>query len=192
MSLSAAKLGKLIGLTAEEVNTLLKDQGFLEGTPNNYSLTDTGKEYGEEKIVRQYPASNARSRYNPSWNLRSFKESILDSLDITEEKKSAIRTEVQNRHKNRYTEDPPLKPTIASSNKTPANAIKASQNNGLPRISVDYKYTGITITATALLGIGTYGIYKMSPKIKQWWINKKDKKVLDEDIRTQSESVIKD
>lgn len=187
MPLSAAKLGKLIGMTAEEFNTLLQDQGFLEGTPGNYSLTDKGKEYGEEKIVRQYPASKDQSRYNPSWNLRSFKESLLDSLDITEEKISAIQAKVENRHKNRYTGDYPLKP-IVDSNIVPGNASIASQNDRLKRVSADNKYTGITITGAALLGIGAYGIYKVSPKIKRWWINKKNKKNLDEDISIQFES----
>ncbi len=46
---SARQLGEIIGKTANEVNRLLKDEGFLEGEPGNYELTEKGKQYGEER-----------------------------------------------------------------------------------------------------------------------------------------------
>ena len=39
MTLSAKRLGEKCGLTAEEMNCLLKDEGFLSVEPGNYYPT---------------------------------------------------------------------------------------------------------------------------------------------------------
>lgn len=39
MTLSAKRLGEICGLTAEEMNVLLKEEGFLSGEPGNYYPT---------------------------------------------------------------------------------------------------------------------------------------------------------
>ena len=39
MTLSAKGLGEICGLTAEEMNVLLKEEGFLSGEPGNYYPT---------------------------------------------------------------------------------------------------------------------------------------------------------
>ena len=43
MTLSAKRLGEICGLTAEEMNVLLKEEGFLSGEPGNYYPTEKGK-----------------------------------------------------------------------------------------------------------------------------------------------------
>ena len=43
MTLSAKRLGERCGLTAEEMNILLKEEGFLSGEPGNYYPTEKGK-----------------------------------------------------------------------------------------------------------------------------------------------------
>lgn len=40
MTLSAKRLGERCGLTAEEMNILLKEEGFLSGEPGNYYPTE--------------------------------------------------------------------------------------------------------------------------------------------------------
>ena len=49
MTLSAKRLGEKCGLTAEEMNCLLKDEGFLSGEPGNYYPTEKGKIFVSEK-----------------------------------------------------------------------------------------------------------------------------------------------
>lgn len=49
MSLSAKQLGEKIGLNAQEMNTLLKEEGYLSGEPGNYNVTATGDSYVSEK-----------------------------------------------------------------------------------------------------------------------------------------------
>ena len=49
MTLSAKRLGERCGLTAEEMNVLLKEEGFLSGEPGNYYPTEKGKLFVVEK-----------------------------------------------------------------------------------------------------------------------------------------------
>lgn len=90
MSLSARRIGRILGLTAEEVNYLLKREGFLEGEPSNYSPTNKGKAYCTLKVDGNgYGGYAARS-----WEWAEWDESILDHLSITDEEKIKIRTAV--------------------------------------------------------------------------------------------------
>ena len=45
MKLSATKLGKMIGLSGEEVNKKLASLGYLEGVPGDWGLTEKGKQF---------------------------------------------------------------------------------------------------------------------------------------------------
>ena len=49
MRKSARILGEDYGLTAKEMNFLLKDEGYLEGAPGNYSVTEKGNAYAKEE-----------------------------------------------------------------------------------------------------------------------------------------------
>ena len=44
---SAKQLGMIIGLSAKEVNNILKDKGYLAGKPGEYELTKKGEEFAE-------------------------------------------------------------------------------------------------------------------------------------------------
>ncbi len=46
---SARLLGQELRMNAREVNVLLKEQGYLEGGPGAYFLTEKGKQYGEDQ-----------------------------------------------------------------------------------------------------------------------------------------------
>lgn len=51
MTLSAKRLGERCGFTAEEMNILLKEEGFLSGEPGNYYPTEKGKLFVVEKAM---------------------------------------------------------------------------------------------------------------------------------------------
>lgn len=44
---SAKQIGEVIGKSSQEVNKLLKEKGFLDGKPGEYTVTDKGKRYSE-------------------------------------------------------------------------------------------------------------------------------------------------
>ncbi len=84
MTLSAKRLGERCGLTAEEMNILLKEEGFLSGEPGNYYPTEKGKLFVVEK-----GDDNGYGGYAfRGWNWFEWDERILEELD------TSVRTSV--------------------------------------------------------------------------------------------------
>ena len=79
MTLSARMLGKKYGLTAEEMNVLLKEEGFQKGDPCNYSVTEKGK-----KFAHYNADDNGYGGYGyKGWEWVVWDESIINELNIT-------------------------------------------------------------------------------------------------------------
>ena len=87
MTLSAKRLGERCGLTAEEMNILLKEKGFLSGEPGNYYPTEKGKLFVVEK-----GDDNGYGGYAfRGWNWFEWDERILEELDTSVENKRYIQ-----------------------------------------------------------------------------------------------------
>ncbi len=87
MSLSARRLGKLFYLDDQEMNLLLKEEGFLDGEPGNYTPTEKGK-----KFISKNSGWNGYGGFaSRSWEWNEWDESIIDELNITAERKKEIR-----------------------------------------------------------------------------------------------------
>lgn len=100
MTLSAKRLGEKCGLTAEEMNCLLKDEGFLSGEPGNYYPTEKGKTFvGEKGDDNGYGGYAFRG-----WNWLEWDESILDELDTSMEHKRYIREKTAEERRRRREE----------------------------------------------------------------------------------------
>jgi len=93
MRKSARVLGQDYGLTAQEMNHVLKEEGYLEGESGNYSVTEKGEKYVSEQDHSR--GTGGYSFYNPSWTTRTWDEEITDELDITEDRKKEIRKEMK-------------------------------------------------------------------------------------------------
>jgi len=88
MTLSAKRLGEKIGLNSQQMNVLLKEEGYQNGEPGAYAITEKGKPYVVEKgWDNGYGGYAARS-----YNYNEWDESILDTMDISPERLSQIRT----------------------------------------------------------------------------------------------------
>jgi hypothetical protein len=73
---SARKLGEILGKTAIEVNKLLKENGFLEGEPGEYELTEKGKQYGEE-IFEDNGYGGVANRH---WDYKVWDEEVINEI----------------------------------------------------------------------------------------------------------------
>lgn len=168
MGKSARMLGSDLGLTAQEMNQLLKDQGFLEGVPGAYTVTEKGSQFVKETYFQR--GSGGSSKYNVNWTQRTWDESIKNVLDTSLEKCQAAREAVE---KARRVKCDAIKAERAINDtfhelrpdsftvKKPNSGISVSKNN--------LTTAGIVVGSTALLaGIG-YGIYKATSHIKKWW-----------------------
>ena len=100
MTLSAKRLGERCGLTAEEMNILLKEEGFLSGEPGNYYPTEKGKLFVVEK-----GDDNGYGGYAfRGWNWFEWDERILEELDTSVEHKRYIREKTSDEHRRRRSE----------------------------------------------------------------------------------------
>ena len=95
MGKSARQLGRELGLTAEETNVLLKEEGLLDGEPGDYYVTSKGEEHATE--VGRHRGPGGSPWYNRSWTERYWDDDILDDIEITEEKKQNARDIVSER-----------------------------------------------------------------------------------------------
>lgn len=86
---SARILGQDYGLTAVEMNFLLKEEGFLDGEPGAYRLTEKAKRYADEQDHHRGPGGY--SWYNRDWETRTWDPAITDELDISDERKRQIQ-----------------------------------------------------------------------------------------------------
>ena len=89
MRKSARYLGKDIGLSAQEMNVLLKEEGYLEGEPNDYKVTEKGRPYVKQ---RHWDAGNS---LNAGYVVTSWDEEILDEIGpLTLERRKSLADKV--------------------------------------------------------------------------------------------------
>lgn len=100
MQVSARVLGKDYGLTAEEMNRILVKQGFLQGVPGDYSVTQKGLQYAVEKNFHR--GTGGYSRYNCYWTTRTFDDSIKEALDVSADLIDEVRSEIAVERAARY------------------------------------------------------------------------------------------
>ncbi|MFE2531523.1 hypothetical protein [Streptomyces sp. NPDC059371] len=71
-------LGWEFGRTAREMNELLKDHGYLYGSPGAYGLTEKGQQYAEEKYHSR--GTGGYAQYNRSWETRTWSDETAAAL----------------------------------------------------------------------------------------------------------------
>ena len=76
--MSATVIGKALNKTGREMNELLVELGYLEGSPGDYSLTDKGREYGSE--TEHHRGNGGYAHYNRVWETRTWDERIVTAL----------------------------------------------------------------------------------------------------------------
>ena len=189
MQKSATLLGQEFGLSGEEMNRVLVKLGFLTGDPGNYSLTEKAIPFAIEKDFHR--GCGGYSWYNRYWTTRTFDDSILDELDVTDElisevredlsayraAKKALRMTVEEIEAARQAEAAVEKATeCAAEDITNADIISVvSDDDDSAELISKLKKTG-TIGLAIVAGIGVvYGIYKAYPHVKAWWNGRKNK-----------------
>ncbi len=176
MGKSARILGEDLDLNSQEMNQLLKDQGFLEGDPGAYVVTERGAPFANETDFHRGPGGY--SWYNRDWTTRTWDEKILDELDVSPESIQRAKEEVAER-RFQQREQAKRDQEIANRNFRATGSAYISPEDAVPS-SDDGKYERIARN----VGIGvflTYGLYheikKYSPEIKLWWMIKGKPKI---------------
>lgn len=78
MGKSARVLGREFGKSAQEINVLLKEHGYLDGAPGAYGLTDKGERYAEEQYHSR--GTGGYAHYNRHWETRTWSDETVAAL----------------------------------------------------------------------------------------------------------------
>lgn len=76
MGKSARALGWEFGKTAQEMNLLLKEYGYLEGEPGAYGLSEKGQRFGSE----QYNDNGYGGYAHRGWETRTWNDDLEEAL----------------------------------------------------------------------------------------------------------------
>jgi hypothetical protein len=149
MRKSARILGYDFGLNAQEMNALLKQEGFLDGEPGAYSVTEKGEPYADEQFHSR--GTGGSIQYNPTWTTTTWDDSITNELDVTDDKKQQIRQQVADAR--RAAREPDVEEEIEPQ---PDDSSKGREFDARPLLVV-----GGVIAAG-------FGIYKAAPHFKRF------------------------
>ncbi len=156
MRKSARVLGQEYGLTAQEMNFVLKEEGFLDGNPGNYTVTEKGEKFAEVNY-----AGRSYGYCNGGWPTRTWDDGITDGLYITEDRKKEIRQAILiAKQKINESEDEGIAMEWDSCSNEDADTTDA-RNDAL-----------VVAVSVLLVAVSAYGIYKAAPYIKRWWNDK--------------------
>lgn len=159
MGKSARALGQEYGLTAQEMNFILKEEGYLDGEPGNYSVTEKGAKYEEEQDHSR--GTGGYSWYNRAWTTRTWDDGIADELDITEDRKKEIRQAIS------------IAKQKATESEDEGSAFEPDYISNEDTETKDVKNDALVLAVGVLLvAVSAYGIYKAAPYIKRWWNDK--------------------
>ncbi|MCC6855777.1 MAG: hypothetical protein IT189_06910 [Microbacteriaceae bacterium] len=159
--LSATDLGAQIGLGAQDTNALLAAQGFLEGKPGQYLLTELGKQFGHH-VSEDNGYGGVAYR---DWYKTYFDESILSALDHSPETIAETRS-------------------AAKAARAAARALSAKEGeeywaevarkkleNGLSG-EIDWKKVILIAGGVIVVTTTTVVVVKYAPAIKRGWTAK--------------------
>jgi hypothetical protein len=159
--ISARGIGKLIGATAEEVNYLLKDQGFLYGEPGAYGLTPKGKEFG----VQQVHDNGYGGFAYKDWETTHFAPGITKVLDSAPERLTKVRGDILARKQ----ELRAARKVAQAEAEAHFQAFQANKEAAEAEYEIDPQKVWLVIAGIALIVAASYGAYKGV----QWYKRKK-------------------
>lgn len=163
MKKSAKRLGEEFNLTAQEMNHLLKEEGFLSGEPGDYSPTEKAKEYLKEDHYHR--GTGGYSHYNRYWTERNWDESIMDNIEIDADRKREIREAVSLERKVRK------EARQKEEREKERHYYERENEQAISVESRDEEDKGSVLPVVLLVAAvaAGYGIHKVSPYVKKWW-----------------------
>lgn len=179
MQKSARILGLEYGLTGQEMNRLLAKQGFLEGEPSNYYPTEKAQPFVKESYQHM----------GPGWTLRTFDDSILDELVITNDIKADIRAEISAERAAKQAEKEAKWVAFKNSlleNEGQDNQMSIPTEEDVAQ-ELETQKTDIALGILFIVVTAGFIIYKTVPRIKQWREKHKRKRLKESTYESEIE-----
>lgn len=166
--MSARMIGRELGcMTAQEVNMLLCEEGYLEGEPGDYTVTEKGAPYAEERDYHR--GTGGYATYNRYWTTRSWDDSILDAIgDVSPERRRELTEKVAQHREEAHRQNFGLDSTVDDDDEGDDNFVTTTSSDD-DYVDIDGKSAAIIIGVIAGGFLLVKGANAAAPHVQKWW-----------------------
>jgi hypothetical protein len=157
---SARVMAEGHGLTAEQMNILLKEQGYLEGDPGAYRVTEKGEPFAAERVESSSGGDPSR---NPSWGMRTWAPGLEDELDLSHERKREAREIASDQRRQRAEQ------RVAAAAAAAAPPVSDDGETDDSGLDIDPLKAAAVVTVVIVAGVA---VWKGAPHAKRLWKEK--------------------
>lgn len=162
MRKSARCLGRDVGLNAEEVNVWLKEEGYLEGEPGDYRVTEKGRPYAAQRHW-ETGSPNHAGYVSTSW-----KEEILNEIGpLSPERRRELSDSVAANRAEKKRQREEWEASLAANGDDSLDDGQRDGNDASDSNGGKVAAAAITVIAVSFLAVK--GAQAAKPHVEKWW-----------------------
>lgn len=162
MRKSARCLGRDVGLNAEEVNVWLKEEGYLEGEPGDYRVTEKGRPYATQRHW-ETGSPNHAGHVSTSW-----KEEILNEIGpLSPERRRELSDSVAANRAEKKRQREEWEASLAANGDDSLDDGQRDGNDASDSNGGKVAAAAITVIAVSFLAVK--GAQAAKPHVEKWW-----------------------
>lgn len=162
MRKSARYLGRDVGLNAEEVNVWLMEEGYLEGEPGDYRVTEKGRPYATQRHW-ETGSPNHAGYVSTSW-----KEEILNEIGpLSPERRRELSDSVAANRAEKKRQREEWEASLAGNGDDSLDDGQRDGNDASDSNGGKVAAAAITVIAVSFLAVK--GAQAAKPHVEKWW-----------------------
>lgn len=162
MRKSVRYLGRDVGLNAEEVNVWLKEEGYLEGEPGDYRVTEKGLPYATQRHW-EIGSPNHAGYVSTSW-----KEEILNEIGpLSPERRRELSDSVAANRAEKKRQREEWEASLAANGDDSLDDGQRDGNDASDSNGGKVAAAAITVIAVSFLAVK--GAQAAKPHVEKWW-----------------------
>lgn len=162
MRKSARCLGRDVGLNAEEVNVWLKEEGYLEGEPGDYRVTEKRRPYATQRHWETGSPNHAR------YVSTSWKEEILNEIGpLSPERRRELSDSVAANRAEKKRQREEWEASLAANGDDSLDDGQRDGNDASDSNGGKVAAAAITVIAVSFLAVK--GAQAAKPHVEKWW-----------------------
>ena len=162
MRKSARYLGRDVGLNAEEMNVWLKEEGYLEGEPGDYRVTEKGRPYATQRHW-ETGSPNHAGYVSTSW-----KEEILNEIGpLSPERRRELSDSVAANRAEKKRQREEWEASLAANGDDSLDDGQRDGNDASDSNGGKVAAAAITVIAVSFLAVKAAQAAK--PHVEKWW-----------------------
>lgn len=162
MRKSARYLGRDVGLNAEEVNVWLKEEGYLEGEPGDYRVTEKGRPYATQRHWETGRPNHA------GYVSTSWKEEILNEIGpLSPERRRELSDSVAANRAEKKRQREEWEASLAANGDDSLDDGQRDGNDASDSNGGKVAAAAITVIAVSFLAVK--GAQAAKPHVEKWW-----------------------